>query len=345
MAWGEERQVVPLQYELGGLFLGTAELELKPTAPRGVKLPPLKEPLFFSWKFVDGKRLFVLAKEGKEFVLYVDTDGDNDLTDEQPFRLQLGWGNVLGPIPITLRFNDQTIIRNFFVIVNTKGEIPVLTLQSADQWTGMLLWEGKPMTVVVKDADCDGLIGKGDWLQLGDHSLLAVGKIGINGRFFRHRVEPTGKELILEPMQVQTADLRFQGERLGISVERKNERWWLEGEGGELKAPIGSFYLLKVDIYRKDTKGRLWNLSATSFGEPPNLRILKQGTTLNLEPLRINLQWDEEGDKLIFSLDITTANGMDVVMLLVNEKRPPAPKLRLTTPDGKVIAERQFHYG
>jgi hypothetical protein len=88
----------------------------------------LKEPLFFSWKFADGERLFVLAKEGKGFVLYVDTDGDNDLTDEQPFRCSgrsirwQGWRPYFsrqvrfGPIPIRLRFNDQTITRRFGVV-------------------------------------------------------------------------------------------------------------------------------------------------------------------------------------------------------------------------------------
>ena len=85
MALGEERQVVPLRcelWELRGEYLDFNRLERKPTAPSDAKLPPLKEPLFFSWKFADGERLFVLAKEGKSFVLYVDTDGDNDLTDE-----------------------------------------------------------------------------------------------------------------------------------------------------------------------------------------------------------------------------------------------------------------------
>jgi hypothetical protein len=86
MALGEERQVVPLRCELQDKYLDFKWLEQKPTAPSDAKLPPLKEPLFFSWKFADGERLFVLAKEGKGFVLYVDTDGDNDLTDEQPFR-------------------------------------------------------------------------------------------------------------------------------------------------------------------------------------------------------------------------------------------------------------------
>jgi hypothetical protein len=61
MEWGAERQVVPLRCELQNEFLGFNRLERKPTAPSDAKLPPLKEPLFFSWKFADGERLFVLA--------------------------------------------------------------------------------------------------------------------------------------------------------------------------------------------------------------------------------------------------------------------------------------------
>jgi hypothetical protein len=64
MEWGAERQVVPLRcelFELRGEYLDFNWLERKPTAPSDAKLPPLKEPLFFSWKFADGERLLVLA--------------------------------------------------------------------------------------------------------------------------------------------------------------------------------------------------------------------------------------------------------------------------------------------
>jgi hypothetical protein len=86
-------------------------------------------------------------------------------------------------------------------------------------------------------------------------------------------------------------------------------------------------------------------LAVFPYKQAPKLEIPEEGTTLNLEPLRINLQWDEEGDGLKFSLDITTANGMKVGVLWVDEKRAPEPKLRLTTLDGKFVAELPFHYG
>jgi hypothetical protein len=101
-----------------------------------------------------------------------------------------------------------------------------------------------------------------------------------------------------------------------------------------------------VNLSRKDAQGRLWTLLAVfPSKQAPKLEIPEEGTTLNLEPLHINLRWDEEDDGLKFSLDITTANGMNVGMLWVDRKRPPEPKLRLTAPDGKVVAELPFHYG
>jgi hypothetical protein len=370
MAWGEERQVVPLRCELQDKYLDFKWLERKPTAPSDAKLPPLKEPLFFSWKFADGERLFVLAEEGKGFVLYVDTDGDNDLTDEQPFRcLWRDWRPYspiqvrFGPIPIHLRFNDQTFTRHFGVIAivfRDRGPDfgdfdkyrPRMALYSAECWMGTILWKGELMTVMVTDTDCDGIIGEKDKIWLGywrkqlPFWLPAIGQIGIKGRFFRYHVEPTGKELVIEPVQVRAASLRFHGEQLQVSVFNENEEWWLEGEGGELKAPIGSFRLGIVKLSRKDAQGRLWTLLAVfPSKQVPKLEIPEEGTTLNLEPLHINLRWDEEDDGLKFSLDITTANGMNVGMLWVDRKRPPEPKLRLTAPDGKVVAELPFHYG
>jgi len=32
----------------------------------------------------------------------------------------------------------------------------------------------------------------------------------------------------------------------------EREGWWLEGEGGELKVPVGSFRLGMVNLSRKD---------------------------------------------------------------------------------------------
>lgn len=63
--WAQS-QVVNLRYELWwderSFWYGQ---RLEPTTPSNAKLPPLSEPRFFIGKFVDGKRLFVLAmKDG-----------------------------------------------------------------------------------------------------------------------------------------------------------------------------------------------------------------------------------------------------------------------------------------
>jgi hypothetical protein len=115
------------------------------------------------------------------------------------------------------------------------------------------------------------------WLvdQKGPRFLPPIGQIGIKGHFFRYHVEPTGKELVIEPVQVRAASLRFHGEQLQVSVFNENEEWWLEGEGGELKAPVGSFRLGMVNLSRKDAQGRLWMLLAVflrtsgELGNPP----------------------------------------------------------------------------
>jgi len=111
--------------------------------------------------------------------------------------------------------------------------------------------------------------------QKGPRFLPPIGQIGIKGHFFRYHVEPTGKELVIEPVQVRATSLRFHGEQLQVSMVNEREGWWLEGEGGELKAPVGSFRLGMVNLSRKDAQGRLWTLLAfflrTSgeLGNPP----------------------------------------------------------------------------
>jgi hypothetical protein len=156
-AWAQERQVVPLRYELWWDERRFSLIGMEQTAPGDVKLPKLVEPLFFVNPFSDDKRLFALAKEDSEFVLYADTNGNNDLTDERPFRLQQrGSRLVFGPIPMRYRINGKPVIRHIGAGVMTLGDGRVFFyLLVASRWHGTLMWDGKPVSVTVVDNDCD----------------------------------------------------------------------------------------------------------------------------------------------------------------------------------------------
>jgi len=351
-AWAQERQVVPLRYELWWDERSFWGVGAKETAPGDVKLPKLTEPIFFVNPAADDKRLFALAKENGEFVLYADTNGNNDLTDERPFRLrQRGWRRVFGPIPMRYRINGKTVIRHIGAEVIVLGDGRVyFSLLVASRWHGTLVWDGKSVSVAVIDRNCDGMIGEDDtlvWDEKGEKRHLPTkGQVGINGRFFRYQVAPTGEELVVEPIQVRTAKVKFQGERLILNVEDKSGQWRLEGQKGELIAPVGDFLLVGMEISRGDEQGRIWNLMASAFGPAaPKFAIPETGANLNFEPLQVSLIYDRRGDEFEFSLDIKTANGMSLRGLTVDYMMPPEPKLRLISLDGKVVAEPQFHYG
>lgn len=352
-AWAQERQVVPLCYELwwdphSFVLIGLRQL---PALPEVVKVPSLPNAQFFTHKFVDGERVFILAKEGDEFILYADTDGDNDLTDERPFRLgRRGHESVFGPIPMRFRVNGKTVLRHIGVrLFLFPGAAPLYLLISC-LWRGTVLLGDKPTPVAVMDANGDGIIDSDDHLFFGKEQewrfpLPTVGHIAINGQFWRYRVAPTGEELVMEPVSVPRATVRFQGERLELIVENKSGRWMLEGQGGQLIAPIGEFQLMRVQLFRKDKQGRLWRLVANAFGPAaPQITFSPSGTTLNIEPLKVGLIYNRNGQELEFSLEVKTANGMAVGDLSVDDKRPPEPRLRLVA-GGRVVDEPQFHYG
>jgi hypothetical protein len=249
------------------------------------------------------------------------------------------------------QINGKTVIRHIGAEVTKLGDGRVFFyLLVASRWHGTLVWDGKPVSVSVIDGNCDGRIGEGDsliWDEGGEERHLpAEGQVGINGRFFRYQVAPTGEELVIEPIQVRTAIVKFQGERLTLNVEDKSGHWQLEGQNGELIAPVGNFLLVRLEISRKDKQGRIWRLMANAFGPAaPKLTIPEAGAVLNFEPLQVSLVYDRKGDEFEFSLDIKTANGMSLSGLTVDRRMPPEPRLRLTALGGKVVAEPQFHYG
>lgn len=350
----QEQIVVPLRYQLrwddrhfsfhGGL--------LNPTAPGDAKLPPLSDPQpkFLKGKFVDGERLFVIAKQDEEWLLYADTDGDNDLTDERPLRGSFdGRYRHFGPIPMRFRVNSKTVLHHIGISqrLEPDGEID---FRRASFRTGNFVWEGKPITVTLEDSDFDGAITQKDTLFWNDGQeqrwFPTAGRIGKDGRFFRYEVVPTGEQLIIEPLSVPSAPVHYKGEGLALTLEEEGGKWFLEGKDGQLIAPVGEFRLSGVLLTRKDKQGRLWQLVASAFGPAaPKLTVSPSGTTLNLEPLDVSVLVNRKGNEFEFSLEIKTVNGMQVGDMRVNNRRPPEPKLRLMAPNGKIVDEPKFHYG
>ncbi|MCS7187367.1 MAG: hypothetical protein RMK89_10490 [Armatimonadota bacterium] len=353
VAWSQERQVVPLRYELWWDERVTYKFGPEQTSPGDVKLPSLKNPFFFSHKFGDTKRIFAVAEQNGEFILFADTNGNNDLTDERPFSSrQRGYMRAFGPIPMRIQINGRTLIRYIGaeVIPQPNGEVS-FHLLAASRWKGTVNWDGRTLPVTIIDANADGLVNERDSLVLGDETqrrrLPVSGRLGIDGRFFRFHVPPTGEHLVFEAVQLKSAILKFQGEEVSLTLEGDDGQWILEGRNGQVVAPVGEFRLMNVTLFRKDEQGRKWQFSAYAFGPAaPKLLIPEAGTNLNFEPLKVSLVWNRKGEEIEFSLDIKTENGMSLSDLRFDGfRRPPEPKLRLVAPNGKVIAEPQFHYG
>mgnify|MGYP001626353542 CR=1 FL=1 len=351
-AMAQDKQIVPLRYELwwderSFWFIGK---EL--TTPGNAKLPPLNNPKFFSSKFADSERLFAVAEEEGELILVADTDGDNDLTDEKVFRLrQRGYHRVFGPIPMKIRVNGKIVVRHIGVRVDREEDgslTPYLIV--ASRWKGTVQWDGKSVPVTILDANADGLVNKDDFLFLGDEfegrRLPVSGRLGIEGRFFRFHVPPTGEHLVIEPIQVKSATVQVRGDEASLTLEDNDGRWTLDGRNGKVSAPAGEFRLLEVTVSRKDSQGRNWVLTAAAYGPAaPRLNVSEHGASLEIEPLKVELIYNRKGDEVEFSLDIKTANGMSLRGLTVDNRLPPEPKLQLKALNGEVIAEPQFHYG
>lgn len=247
------------------------------------------------------------------------------------------------------RVNGKTVLHHIGIsqLLEQDGAVEFYARRASCR-TGNFVWEGKPITVTVEDSDFDGAITQKDTLFWDDgqdqYWLPAAGRIGKDGRFFRYEVVPTGEQLVIEPFS--SALVRYEGDVLRLGLEEEGGEWILEGKDGQLIAPVGEFRLSSVTLTRRDKQGRLWQLAASAFGPAaPKLTVSPSSTTLNLEPLGINVLAHRKGNEFEFSLEIKTANGMQVRNLLVDDQRTPEPKLRLTAPNGKVIAEPRFHYG
>ena len=98
-------------------------------------------------------------------------------------------------------------------------------------------------------------------------------------------------------------------------------------------------------LYGPATTSQL-SASGTVAGKPITVEAGKTATLRFGPPYKAaaKLAYVHEG-KAEISLAITGADGEVVSNLYINGHRPPKPKIKITGPDGKTVAEGDFEYG
>lgn len=378
--WLDEGQLLyrttsSLEQEVGSVNGQYLQASGKPKALRAEPRYGSNNPRYFVWSVQGGKRVLVLDESkgpGKGYDrLFVDQDGDGVLAEGEQVR---GWRRqgslTFGPVKVSLQTENGPRTYHFLARCYTYDRsYQNLRVEGACYYLGRIRLGDQSHKVALVDNNANGVFNDLSTMPWdGDRLLLDLygdGKFTVNteespetfplakllqvgDRYLALEAAPDGSRLAtavpdLKFGQVQSAAGAFQ-----VWLSSKDGVLRVRAENGQAKVPAGEYRLVMTLLAQTDEKGRKWELTSYSRGEPgPPVKVTESGITeLKLgAPLQARAEAYVQGREVSFSLQLTDAAGLPLSNLTVDGQRPAAPKLRIHSAAGKEIGCYDFHYG
>jgi hypothetical protein len=336
---------------------------LAPQEARGA-VESLTEARTYSFRFGGGERRAAIGMRGDKQVLLIDTDGDGRLDGERAWPMQdMGYQERFGPFPMRFERQGRPLLSHYEIVRFTfdapdevegggvvEAEREYVRISPVGAWKADVELAGQRGAVAVADTNADGIVDEQDQISISFDGEAEIwvsvgGGIGRDGQFTRLDVDPAGHRMRVQPVDIPTGEFRFVGDRIELMVRHGNASWRIDGREGRVEVPAGSVHVEYLTVHRRDIGGRSWSLTAGSFA-PTEIKLARRGThTLNFEPVRLQPAAQERPEGIEFDLGARTANGMEILNVLMGDRQPPEPQLRLTADDGTVLDVQKFHYG
>jgi hypothetical protein len=206
---------------------------------------------------------------------------------------------------------------------------------------------GREVTVLLKDANSNGIFDEQDWLEIdwGGTSTIAHfggGGIGIGGRFAKLKVDAAGTSLLAAPIRVQSNEVVVPAGLVIGDSRAAATRWVLCGEQGRIWVPAGT-NLVSLQI-NKVQAGKTWSLF---LGAPavPEGQTADPPHEVRAEPLKMSLNVTRQGLDRVYSLSLAGPDHWRVVSLTADQMNPDPPVLELRAADGTLVDSPKFSYG
>ena len=232
---------------------------------------------------------------------------------------------------------------------------------------------GQDRTILVFDADCNGVFGErarlkgstaeGDrvWIGKGSPSVekafmeaLPLGKYCLfEGAYYTLSFSNGGTRVAVEKADVPLGTLRLKNPGFLLELVEKDGVLYVGAEKEkqqELPVPVGAYTLNRAD-FRRRYKGALWELQGKAGTFHTRFEV-KKGAVTESEvgpPLRVVIRSriHRVGNGIMASLSFTIGGSREETYqyLLRNGKKVALPEVRIKSPGGKVVRKGRFEYG
>lgn len=349
--------------------IGTQTIKLLDNKPEGIELPEFKsaEVVFGKWKSPmvnNGFLLIAIDKSKKNSPhdsLYIDSDGDGDLSDETPMTAYETdkYRSYFGPVKIIYEYEDEPVTYHLDIEFYSTKDRRRIYAYSGGWYEGSVTVGGEKKHCVLIDHNGNGrfndksnTFSKCDRIRIGKKAIRDTKFTGnfieIDGRLYRPEIAPDGACITL----AKAEDVSFGTVRLDESVTEfaaggENGLLSVTLEKGAAKLPVGNYRIHHWTIERKDGKGKKWALKGEGSRKKKGLFDVTEDKEVNLavgEPVICTLKVDKKKSQFNFSQELKGNLG-ERITISRNGNRAAAPKLRIMNKEAGYDRTFTFEYG
>ena len=353
------------------------------TAPQAVELPKFNgdRPLFVRWetpRSADGYVRFALDRSGESGaydLLYVDSDLDGLLADEQPVKARTARSRTGSDysrsefklVKLLLPGRDGPAAYHLNVVYRRDGGKELVRFEPACWYEGPVTIGGRAFRCTLIDGNGNGRFGEGatngsqaDLIRLAptadtpsrNHARnstthFAGRYVQVDGKLYAMEIDPAGAYANFSPADKGVIGTIQVGKPVSaFSVFGQEGQFSCEPKDGAADVPAGKYVLETYEVNRTDDHGAGWQLKPTGAGAKETFTV-EAGKVTALAaagPFVCRLGVSKREDTYIISRSLKTETGDDLA-LACNGSRCPAPKIRITSADGSYNREFRMEYG
>lgn len=351
-------------------IIGGSSQFLRPekNKPDSEKMPETNrpDPIFVKWNTAMDKNSFrwIMLDKKHQYglcdVLYIDSDGDGSLNDEQKYegRQTSQYEVQFSQVPVYFESEDGPITYHLNLRFYSHDERSTYVYAYSGCWyEGQVSIEGKETRCVLVDYNCNGTFDdksenfNSDRILTGPEQKTDQHYVGnfleLGDKLYRISVAPDGAFLELKPApDVAYGTVTMQESITSFSAGGMNGMFERTVENGKVTLPEGTYRVYSWEIARKDEKNIEWKLQGSGFPRKKNFNV-KDDTVANLdigEPVFSQLDVDLQNGIYSFNQALVGKSG-ERISLTKADSRTPAPKIHVRNKTGEYDRTFSLEYG
>ncbi|MBN2590411.1 MAG: hypothetical protein JXA96_11160 [Sedimentisphaerales bacterium] len=357
------------ELNLVGISSTTKLLELSDKQPTDVDLPKFTgdSQYFTKWMtpMVEKGFLWIALdrshKLGMYDILYIDSNGDGQLADEEPIRQYRmeQTSSYFGPVKVVFKLADGPTSYHLNFRYYGYDDTKRLYVSTGGWYQGEVDIDGQKQQCVLLDYNANGTFNdkalvpeNSDRIRISNSTdskdTSFVGNyVQINNKFYEPEIARDGAFIKLaEAKDIKYGKIRLPESVTEIKAGGMNGQFTVEPENGIGTLPVGKYRINGWIVKREDDKGSKWELEGLQ-SQSKGLFDIKEDEEIALEigePIISTVAASYREGSYAFSQQLKGKNGENI-NLKRNGSRPQAPQLNIKNKDGTYDRTYTFSYG